>query len=122
MADFRFLALVVAGVNVAEINGFTVDSKTNGERMTGGGFIYGVSDGVPTDDIKATSVVPISGHSIDLSAIMRAGQEIQVGYQYNGKAYVGPYKITEGSIKSEAKNGSVTGDWTFMNSGPAVSI
>ena len=122
MADFRFLALVVGGVNVAEINGHTVDAKTNGERMIGAGVVLGVSVGVPTFDIKATSVVPISGHSVDLMALLNVNAEVSVGFFYNGKAYVAPFQITEGSVKSEAAKGTIMGDWTFMNAGPAVAI
>lgn len=122
MADFRFRALSASGINVAEINGKTIDSKTNGETAIGAGVILGITTGVQTISIKATSVVPTTGHSLDLMAIHVADEEIPIGFEYNGRAYLFPAKITELSVKDEAKNGMVTGDITFTQSGPAVSI
>jgi hypothetical protein len=122
MADIQYIAQNANGVNVAEINGQTVDSKTNGETAIGAGFILGITNGVPTISIKATSVVPVVGHSIDLMALHVAQTEFPVAFNYNGKVYVFPAKITELSVKSEAKNGMVTGDITFTQAGPMVSI
>jgi hypothetical protein len=122
MADFKFFPLFVDGVNVAEINGHTVDGKANGERMQGAGVTLGVSDGIQTYDIKATAVQPVGGHSIDVFDLMRTKKEVGVGFQHNGGYFVAPYKVTEVSIKSEAKNGSVTGDFTFMSSGELEKV
>jgi hypothetical protein len=122
MADFKFFPLLVDGVEVAEINGHTVDLKANGERMQGAGVTLGMSDGILTFDVKATAVQPIGGHSIDMVDLLRTRKEVGVGFQHNGGYYVMPCKVTEASIKSEAKNGSVTGDFTFMNSGEAQKV
>ena len=122
MADIQYRALNAAGTNVAEINGQTIDSKTNGETAIGAGFILGITTGVQTISIKATSVVPVIGHSIDLYALHSSQEEFPIGFDYNGKVYVFPAKLTELSIKSEAKNGMVTGDITFTQAGPAVSF
>ena len=122
MADIRYRVINVNGTNVAEINGHTIDSKTNGEVAIGAGFILGISQGVATISIKATSVVPVVGHSIDLMALHLSQEEVPIGFDYNDRGYVFPAKITELSIKEEAKNGMSTGDITFMQAGPAVSI
>ena len=122
MADIRYQALNAAGTNVAEINGHTVDSKTNGEVAIGAGFILGITTGVQTISIKATSVVPVIGHSIDLMVLHTSQEEFPVGFTYNGKVYVFPAKLTEMSVKSEAKNGTVTGDFTFTQAGPTIGV
>lgn len=122
MAQFEFFPLFVKGVNVAEINGYTVDSKKNGERQMGAGEVLGISTGIPTVDIKATSVTPVSGHSLNLKAIHDSGGEVGIGYQYNGSFYMAPFKLMEMSVKTESKNGATTGDFTFMNSGPETKV
>ena len=122
MADIRYQALNAAGINVAEINGKTVDSKTGGEVAIGAGFILGISTGVVQIAIKATSVVPVIGHSLDMFALHLAQEEFPVGFSHNGKTYVFPAKCTEYSNKDEAKSGMSTGDITITQAGPAVSI
>ena len=122
MADFKFYPLLVDGVEVAEINAHTVDAKANGERQMGAGFTLGMSDGIQTFDFKATAVQPIGGHSIDMLNLLRTKKEVGVGFQHNGGFYVMPCKVTEASIKSEAKNGAVTGDFTLMNSGEPQKV
>ena len=122
MANIRFQALNVSGINVAEINGHTIDSKTGGEVAIGAGFILGISTGVVQIAIKATSIIPVIGHSLDLFSLHLAQEEFPVGFSHNGKTYVFPAKCTEHSGKSEAKTGMVTGDITITQAGPAVSI
>jgi len=122
MADFKFYPLIVDGVEVAEINAHTTDGKTNGERMQGAGVTLGMSDGIPTWDFKATAVQPIAGHSVDMVSLMLARKTVGVGVQHNGGYYMVPCKVTEASIKSEAKNGAVTGDFTLMNTGEATKV
>lgn len=122
MADIRYQALNAAGTAVAEINGHTIDSKTGGEVAIGAGFILGISTGVVQIAIKATSVIPVTGHSIDLFALHLAQEEIPVGFVHNGKAYVMPMKITEHSDKSESKNGMRSGDITFTQAGTLTSL
>lgn len=122
MADIRYEILNVAGASVAEVNGQTFDSKTNGETAIGAGFILGITTGVQTISVKATAVLPVLGHSIDLYALHASQEEFPMGFPYNGKVYVFPAKLTELSKKDEAKNGMVTGDFTFTQAGPAVSL
>jgi len=122
MADIRYQALSADGQTIAEINGQTLDSKTNGEIAIGAGFILGITQGVVTITIKATAVLPVAGHSIDLMDLHLSQLEIPLGFYYNGKIYVFPAKLTELSKKDEAKNGMVTGDFTFMQAGPAAPI
>lgn len=122
MADIRYVALNANGVNVAEINGHTVDSKTGGEVAIGAGFILGISTGVIQIAIKATSVIPVIGHSIDMFELHLSQEEFPVGFVHNGKTYVFPAKCTEHSAKHEAKNGMSTGDITITQAGPAVSL
>jgi len=122
MADIRYEILNVAGASVAEVNGQTFDSKTNGETAIGAGFILGITTGVQTISVKATAVLPVLGHSIDLYALHTSQEEFPMGFPYNGKVYVFPAKLTELSKKEEAKNGMVTGDFTFTQAGPAVSV
>jgi hypothetical protein len=122
MADIRYQALNAAGINVAEINGHTIDSKTGGEVAIGAGFILGISTGVVQIAIKATSVITVIGHSLDLFELHLSQTEFPVGFAHNGKTYVFPAKCTEYSAKSEAKNGMVTGDITITQAGPAVSL
>jgi hypothetical protein len=122
MADIRYQALNAAGINVAEINGHTVDSKTGGEVAIGAGFILGISTGVVQIAIKATSVNPVIGHSLDLFALHLSQEEFPVGFSHNGKVYVFPAKCTEYSKKAEAKTGMDTGDITITQAGPAVSL
>lgn len=122
MADIRYQALNAAGINVAEINGHTIDSRTGGEVAIGAGFILGISTGVVQIAIKATSVIPVIGQSLDLFALHIAQEEFPVGFSHNGKVYVFPAKCTEYSMKNEAKNGMTTGDITITQAGPAVSL
>lgn len=122
MADIRYIALNAAGINVAEINGHTVDSKTGGEVAIGAGFILGISTGVVQIAIKATSIIPVIGHSIDMFELHLSQEEFPVGFVHNGKTYVFPAKVTEHSAKHEAKNGMSTGDITITQAGPAVSL
>jgi hypothetical protein len=122
MADIRYQALNAAGVNVAEINGHTIDSKTGGEVAIGAGFILGISTGVVQIAIKATSVVPVIGHSVDMLSLHLSQEEFPVGFSHNGKTYVFPAKCTEYSMKNEAKNGMTTGDITITQAGPAQAI
>ena len=122
MADIRFQALNAAGVNIAEINGKTIDLKTGGEVAIGAGFILGISTGVPQFAIKATSIVPVIGHSVDFLALSLTQEEFPVGFAHNGKTYVFPAKVTEYSAKDEAKNGMSTGDITITQAGPAQAI
>ena len=122
MAEFRYFPLVVDGKAVAEINGFTVDFANAGERQIGAGVVLGVSDGVKTYDIKAQSVCPVGGHSVDLVALLQQGNDVAIGFDYNGGAYVAPYKVMKASIKHDAKTGAVTGDIELMNSGPAQKV
>lgn len=122
MADIRYQALNAAGTYVAEINGHTVDAKSGGEVAIGAGFILGISTGVMQIAIKATSVVPVIGHSLDLFKLFRAQEEFPVGISHNGETIVIPVKITEYSVKSEAKTGMVTGDITFTQAGPEITF
>ncbi len=122
MSDIRYQVLNVDGLNVAEINGHTVDSKSNGETAIGAGFILGVTTGVLTISIKATSVVPVIGHSLDLMALHMADTEVPIGFAYNGKVYTFGAKITELSVKSQAKTGMIEGDITFTQASPVVSF
>lgn len=122
MADIRFITLQVNGTSAAEVNAHTVDVKSNGETAIGGGFILGVTTGVVTISIKASTVNPVAGHSIDLLALLMADEEVPLAFAHNGKFYVAPFKVTEASNKSEAKNGMVTGDFTFTQAGPALAI
>ncbi len=122
MADIRYQVLNMAGINVAEINGHTVDGKTGGEVAIGAGFIIGISTGVIQIAIKATSVVPVIGHSLDMFELFRSQTEFPVAASHNGKSCVFPAKITEYSVKSEAKNGMVTGDITITQAGTEQMI
>ena len=122
MADIRYQALNAAGVIVAEINGKTVDSKTGGEVAIGAGFILGISTGVVQVAIKATSVVPVIGHSLDLFELHLSQEEFPVGFNHNGKTYVFPAKCTEYSNKDEAKTGMSTADITITQAGPLQSL
>lgn len=121
MADIRYQILNAAGVGIAEVNGQTFDSKTNGETAIGAGFILGITQGVQTISVKATAVLPVIGHSIDLYELHASQAEFPMSFPYNGKSYVFPAKLTELSAKSEAKNGMVTGDFTFTQAGPAAA-
>ena len=118
MADIRFQALNAAGVTVAEINGKTIDSKTGGEVAIGAGVILGISEGVVQIAIKATSVVPVIGHSLDLFKLHLSQTTFPVGFNHNGDTYVFDAKCTEYSNKDEAKTGMSTADITITQAGP----
>ena len=122
MAEIRFQALNAGGTYVAEINGYTIDSKTGGEVAIGAGFILGITTGVVQMGIKATSVVPVVGHSLDLLKVHLSQAEIPVGFSHNGEIYVLPMKVTEYSAKLDAKTGMTTGDITFTQAGDLQSI
>lgn len=122
MADFKFFPLFVDGINSAEIHGHTVNVKDNGERQMGAGIILGVSQGVPTFDIKGESVCPVAGHSVDMFDLVLTRKEVGVGFNYNGGFYIMPCRVTEADVKSEAKNGTQTGSFTIINSGPAQKV
>lgn len=122
MAEFRVYPLLVDGVNVAEINAYTADYADNGERQLGAGVVLGVSEGVPTEDLKVTQASPVAGHSVDMMKLARERKVVGVGYQYNGGFYIAPYRIMKGSLKNESKTGVQTGDWEMMNAGPAEKV
>lgn len=117
MATFRFPVFGIDGKAVAEINAYTADIKAGGEQQMGAEGVLGISDGIFTVDIKATSVCPIGGHTVDLVDLLFTRKEFASGIEWNGGFYAVPMKCVEGSIKTQSKDGSVTGDWTFKNSG-----
>ena len=54
--------------------------------------------------------------------LFRSQAEFPVAASHNGKSCVFQAKITEYSVKSEAKNGMVTGDITITQAGPEQMI
>lgn len=110
-------SLFVNGLKQAELTGLTYDQESGNELQIGDGDIVGVSQGVKTVIVTANSIIPYRGAPAAriLEDAFDNNTSVQIGIGLlGGRIHKLDLFVTKFNIKSDSKNGTVTGDFTLI--------
>ena len=116
-AVVRNFSIYAKGRKFGEMTGTAYDQESGNEIQIGDGLVIGVSQGVKTVQIQATAIIPYRGSQVAriLEDAYDNNTSVQVGVGIlGGRIHKMDLFVTKINIKTETKNGTVTGDFTLI--------
>lgn len=118
----RHASLYVTSKKFAEVNDHTVEYESGDELQIGDDGVFAVSDGAASVKLTATSVTPVSGATVSPETALQAKQNIDVQLGLlNGKIWQLTMRVQKAQYKSDAKAGTLVGEFVFISGEPTIN-
>jgi hypothetical protein len=115
----RHASLRLNGRKVAEMYDCTYHIASGDEPQYGDDGFIGMSDGAITSQIDCSTIVPISGMSVDIDGLVLNKSDVDIAHSLvNGKIHQVTMRCTDADYKSDAKNGTLMGSFKFFGGVP----
>lgn len=122
LVKVKHASLYIASKKAAECNKNDIDVKSGDEPQIGDDGFLGMSDGATMTTIQFESIVPLSGMSVTVETALlnKTDVDITLGL-INGKIWQLTCRCTDLKYTSDAKNGTLTGSFTFVGGIPSIT-
>lgn len=117
----RHASMYVGGKKIGEMFNNKYSMNSGDEPQYGDDGFEGMSDGAITTNVTCTTITPVTGMSVNLvnALLQKADVDVAIGTLDNHIHQV-TMRCTKAEFTSDAKAGTLNGDFEFMGGVPKV--
>ena len=123
MANYRFKAapVYVGSQKWAELQNCSLDIESNDEPQEGIDAYLGDSEGIIMCTLECDTIVPYGGQSVNVLDLIKNKKNVNVGVLVDGKLLQVQMRCRKYGVKSQSKNGTVKGTFSFGGGEPSAN-
>ena len=121
MATIKRASLYIDSQKLGECSTSSIDINNNTDRLDGQEGVVGGTDGNQHFDFQFDMII-VQGFPGAESKVIDAvlsQKEVTLAYLFGGKLISCPAKFTRAQIRSESRTGTLSGNFSAQNTGPA---